>query len=114
VSFVFLSHATDTVEREENQLSLIPFPIDDIFSRKLKNFDVIVLDDFSHRAYSIRFYLERSGIMCPTAAASPCRTAHARGSTAGGYGDSALREVLARRARRQGKLSSPRQRACGG
>jgi hypothetical protein len=41
---------TDTVDVPESQLSLIPFPIDDIFLEELKNFDVIFLDDFSHRA----------------------------------------------------------------
>ena len=51
VSFVFLRTPTDSVDVPESQLSLIPFPIDDIFLEELKNFDVIVFDDFSHRAY---------------------------------------------------------------
>src|SRR5262249_22933049 len=46
VSFVFLRTPTDTVDVPENQLSLIPFPIDDIFLEELKNFDVVVFDDF--------------------------------------------------------------------
>src|SRR5258705_63781 len=59
VSFVFLRTPTDTVDVPDNQLSLIPFPIDDIFLEELKNFDVVVLDDFSHRAYFNPVYLER-------------------------------------------------------
>ena len=59
VSFVFLRTPTDTVDVPESQLSLIPFPIDDIFLEELKNFDVIFFDDFSHRAYFNPSYLER-------------------------------------------------------
>src|SRR5499426_292771 len=59
VSFVFLRTPTDSVDVPENQLSLIPFPIDDIFLEELKNFDVVVFDDFSHRAYFNPVYLDR-------------------------------------------------------
>ena len=59
VSFVFLRTPTDTVDVPESQLSLIPFPIDDIFLEELKNFDVIFFDDFSHRAYFNPVVLER-------------------------------------------------------
>src|SRR5207245_7637223 len=59
VSFVFLRTPTDTVDVPDNQLSLIPFPIDDIFLEELKNFDVVFFDDFSHRAYFNPVSLER-------------------------------------------------------
>src|SRR6266540_1937998 len=59
VSFVFLRTPMDTVDVPESQLSLIPFPIDDIFLEELKNFDVVFFDDFSYRAYFNPVYLER-------------------------------------------------------
>jgi hypothetical protein len=59
VSFVFLRTPTDNVDVPENQLSLIPFPIDDIFLEELKNFDVLVFDDFSHRSYFNPVYLDK-------------------------------------------------------
>lgn len=59
VSFVFLRTPVDSVDVPDNQLSLIPFPIDEIFSEELKNFDVIVFDDFSYRSYFNAIYLEK-------------------------------------------------------
>jgi uncharacterized membrane protein len=59
VSFVFLRTPFDTVDVPENQLSLIPFPIDEIFLEELKNFDLIVLDNFSNRSYFNTLYLEK-------------------------------------------------------
>ena len=58
VSFVFLRTPDDIVDVPENELSLIPFPIDEIFLEELKNFDVLILDDFSHRSYFNALYLE--------------------------------------------------------
>jgi uncharacterized membrane protein len=59
VSFVFLRTPTDNVGVPENQLSLIPFPIDAIFLEELKNFDLLIFDDFSHRPYFNWSYLEK-------------------------------------------------------
>ena len=58
VSFVFLRTPSDVVDVHENELSLIPFPIDEIFVEELKNFDVLILDDFSHRTYFNPVYFE--------------------------------------------------------
>ena len=93
VSFVFLRTPTDTVDVPENQLSLIPFPIDDIFLEELKNFDVIFLDDFSHRAYFNPVYLERVKDFVRDGGGL-AMLGGTRAFDTGGYGDSALREVL--------------------
>ena len=58
VSFVFLRTPNDVVDVRENELSLIPFPIDEIFVEELKNFDVLILDDFSYRTYFNPLYFE--------------------------------------------------------
>jgi len=93
VSFVFLRTPTDTVDVPDTQLSLIPFPIDDIFLEELKNFDVIVLDDFSHRAYFNPLYLERVRDFVRDGGGL-AMFGGARSFDSGGYGESALKEVL--------------------
>ncbi|MSP40274.1 MAG: hypothetical protein EXR70_17435 [Deltaproteobacteria bacterium] len=93
VSFVFLRTPTDTVDVPESQLSLIPFPIDDIFLEELKNFDVIFFDDFSHRAYFNPVYLERVRDFVRDGGGL-AMFGGSRSFDSGGYGDSALREVL--------------------
>ncbi len=58
VSFVILRTPDDVVDVRDNELSLIPFPIDEIFVEELDNFDVLILDDFSHRTYFNPLYFE--------------------------------------------------------
>ena len=93
VSFVFLRTPTDTVDVPENQLSLIPFPIDDIFLEELKNFDLVVFDDFSYRAYFNPVYLERVRDFVRDGGGL-AMFGGARAFDSGGYGDSALHDVL--------------------
>ncbi len=93
VSFVFLRTPTDTVDVPENQLSLIPFPIDDIFLEELKNFDVVVFDNFSHRAYFNPVYLEKVRDFVRNGGGL-AMLGGSRAFDSGGYADSALRDVL--------------------
>jgi len=93
VSFVFLRTPDDVVDVSENELSLIPFPIDEIFLEELKNFDVLVLDDFSHRSYFNALYLEsvRDFVRDGGGIAMLGGT---RAFDGGGYWDSPLSEIL--------------------
>jgi len=93
VSFVFLRTPTDTVDVPENQLSLIPFPIDDIFLEELKNFDVVVFDDFSHRAYFNPVYLDKVRDFVRDGGGL-AMLGGARAFDSGGYADSSLKDVL--------------------
>ena len=93
ISFVFLRTPSDSVDVPESQLSLIPFPIDDIFLEELKNFDVIVFDDFSHRAYFNPVYLERVRDFVRDGGGL-AMFGGARAFDSGGYGESALKDVL--------------------
>jgi uncharacterized membrane protein len=106
VSFVFLRTPTDTVDVPESQLSLIPFPIDDIFLEELKNFDVIFFDDFSHRAYFNPVYLERVREFVRDGGGL-AMFGGSRSFDSGGYGDSALREVLPVELDGKGSYQSP-------
>ena len=93
VSFVFLRTPTDSVDVPDNQLSLIPFPIDDIFLEELKNFDVVVFDDFSHRAYFNPVYLDRVRDFVRDGGAL-AMLGGARSFDSGGYSDSGIKDVL--------------------
>ncbi|HEY7317137.1 MAG TPA: glutamine amidotransferase [Candidatus Binatia bacterium] len=93
VSFVFLRTPTDSVDVPENQLSLIPFPIDDIFLEELKNFDVVVFDDFSHRAYFNPVYLDKVRDFVRDGGGL-AMLGGARAFDSGGYAESALKDVL--------------------
>src|SRR5258706_2020004 len=93
VSFVFLRTPTDVVDVPDSQLSLIPFPIDEIFLEELKNFDVLLLDDFSYRSYFNVMYLERVRDFVRDGGGL-AMLGGARSFDSGGYADSPLREVL--------------------
>ncbi|MBM3222612.1 MAG: hypothetical protein FJZ47_02240 [Candidatus Tectomicrobia bacterium] len=58
ISFVILRTPTDVVNVPENQLSLIPFPTQRLFTQELKNFDLIIFENFSYQLYFPWYYLE--------------------------------------------------------
>jgi uncharacterized membrane protein len=58
ISFVILRTPTDVVNVPESQLSLIPFPTQRLFTQELKNFDLIIFENFSYQLYFPWFYLE--------------------------------------------------------
>ncbi len=93
VSFVFLRTPTDSVDVPDNRLSLIPFPIDEIFLEELKNFDVLVFDDFSHRSYFNVLYLEKVRDFTRDGGGL-AMLGGMRSFDSGGYAESPLREVL--------------------
>jgi uncharacterized membrane protein len=93
VSFVFLRTPTDSVDVPDNQLSLIPFPIDELFLEEIKNFDVIFMDDFSYRSYFNTLYLEKVRDFVRDGGGL-AMLGGARSFDSGGYGESPLREVV--------------------
>ena len=93
VSFVFLRTPTDSVDVPDNQLSLIPFPIDELFLEELKNFDVVFFDDFSYRSYFNTLYLEKVRDFVREGGGL-AMLGGMRSFDSGGYGESPLREVL--------------------
>src|SRR5207244_12736840 len=58
ISFVILRTPTDVVNVPESQLSLIPFPTQRLFTEELKNFDLILFENFSYQLYFPWYYLE--------------------------------------------------------
>ena len=93
VSFVFLRTPTDSVDVPDNQLSLIPFPTDEIFLEELKNFDVVFFDDFSNRSYFNALYLEKVKDFVRNGGGL-AMLGGIRSFDSGGYRESPLTEVL--------------------
>jgi uncharacterized membrane protein len=72
VSFYILRTGTDDSNAGEGELSLIPFPRDEIFERKISTFDVVVAMNFGHNeqgtslqpyAQSITNYVKKGGAL---------------------------------------------------
>lgn len=57
VSFYILRTQQDQPRASENELSLIPFPVDEIFEKQLWSFDLVVFQNFNYRPYRMDRYL---------------------------------------------------------
>jgi uncharacterized membrane protein len=55
VSFFILRGAGDSPHATEDELSLIPFPTEEIFRTQLHSFDLVILQDFAYRPFSSQF-----------------------------------------------------------
>lgn len=68
ISFFILRSPQDNPKANETELSLIPFPVQEIFDRQLKSFDLVIFQNFAFRPYrmdpflpNIRRYVEEGG-----------------------------------------------------
>ena len=57
VAFFILRTHTDDVNATEDDLALIPFPVDELFSEHLPSFDAVVLQDFNAAPYELLQHL---------------------------------------------------------
>lgn len=58
ISFFILRTPSDlTMTASNDELSLIPFPTDEIFRQQLKSFDLVVFHNFTYRPYHMAQYL---------------------------------------------------------
>ncbi|MEZ4300040.1 MAG: glutamine amidotransferase [Polyangiaceae bacterium] len=57
VAFFILRTPDDDVNATQDELALIPFPVDELFSQHLSSFDAVVLQDFNARPYGLEKYL---------------------------------------------------------
>jgi len=57
VAFFILREHDEDVRAPQNELSLIPFPVDELFTEHLPSFDAIVLQDFDAQPYQMRQYM---------------------------------------------------------
>lgn len=57
VAFFILRTPSDDVNAGQDELALIPFPVDELFSEHLSSFDAVVLQDFNAQPYGLSKYL---------------------------------------------------------
>src|SRR5689334_22236357 len=57
VAFFILRTPTDDVNAGQDELALIPFPVDELFSEHLPSFDAVVLQDFNAEPYGLTKHL---------------------------------------------------------
>jgi len=53
VSFFILRDPTDLAFASDNELSLIPFPVNEIFGSELRTFDIVIFQNFNFQPYGI-------------------------------------------------------------
>lgn len=58
VAFFILRTPTDSVGASSSDLSLIPFPVDELFTTHLPSFDAVVLQDFNAATYGLTRHLD--------------------------------------------------------
>jgi uncharacterized membrane protein len=59
ISFFILRTPSDLTLVPNDELSLIPFPTEELFERELKSFDLVILQNFTYRPYGMGPYLMR-------------------------------------------------------
>ena len=58
LSFVILRSPSDILNVQPHEQSLIPFPVDTLFSRELANFDLLIFDNFNYSIFLRPVHLE--------------------------------------------------------
>jgi len=58
LSFVILRTPSDILNVPTQELSLIPFPVETLFSKEIKNFDLLIFDNVSYSLYLSPHHLE--------------------------------------------------------
>lgn len=58
ISFFILRTPGDDPHSTQDELSLIPFPTQEIFQEQLKTFDLVIFQNFNHRPYRMSQYLD--------------------------------------------------------
>ena len=70
ISFFILRTPEDSVATQDNELSLIPFPTEELFDKQLHTFDLVIFQNFTYVGYrmahflpNIRNYVEQGGAL---------------------------------------------------
>ncbi len=58
ISFFILRTPGDDSHSSQDELSLIPFPTNEIFQEQLRTFDLVIFQNFNHRPYRMSQYLD--------------------------------------------------------
>jgi len=93
VAFFILRTPTDNPNAASDELALIPFPVDELFSEHLPSFDAVVLQDFDAQPYNMEKHLPALASYV-RAGGGLVMVGGPNSFVAGGYADTPLAEVL--------------------
>lgn len=93
VAFFILRTPTDNPQAANDELALIPFPVDELFSEHLPSFDAVVLQDFDAQPYGMEKHLPALAKYV-RAGGGLVMVGGPNSFVAGGYADTPLAEVL--------------------
>ena len=93
----FLSYETQTdlAFAPERELSLIPFPVNEIFGEELDSFDVVIFQDFHFKPYGIfGFHLRNIHEYVSEDGGAFLMIGGSNSFNSGNYGSTSLSEIL--------------------
>lgn len=93
VAFFILRTQADNPNARQEDLSLIPFPVDELFTEHLPSFDAVVLQDFDAQPYGLEKHLPALSRYVK-AGGGLIMVGGQNSFVAGGYADTPLAEVL--------------------
>lgn len=93
VAFFILRTQSDTPNARQEDLSLIPFPVDELFTEHLPSFDAVVLQDFDAQPYGLERHLPQLARYV-RAGGGLIMVGGQNSFVAGGYANTPLAEVL--------------------
>lgn len=93
VAFFILRTQSDTPNARQDDLSLIPFPVDELFTEHLPSFDAVVLQDFDAQPYGLERHLPQLARYV-RAGGGLIMVGGQNSFVAGGYANTPLAEVL--------------------
>ena len=93
ITFFILRTPTDDVRARNEDLALIPFPVDDLFNEHLPSFDAVILQDFDAQTYGLEKHLP-SLAQYVRAGGGLIMVGGPNAFVAGGYAHSPLAKVL--------------------
>ncbi|MFO0726084.1 MAG: glutamine amidotransferase [Myxococcota bacterium] len=57
ISFFILRSTTDLQKASQDELALIPFPVNELFTKELSSFDIVIIQNFTYKPYRMANYL---------------------------------------------------------
>ena len=93
VAFFILRTQSDTPNARQEDLSLIPFPVDELFTEHLPSFDAVVLQDFDAQPYGLERHLPQLARYVK-AGGGLIMVGGQNSFVAGGYANTPLADVL--------------------
>lgn len=94
ISFYILREINDAPMADTEELSLIPFPVDELFNTKIRTFDLIIFQNFSWRIYLNYLYIQNIQSFVTDYGGGFLMIGGPRGFSAGGYAGTPIAEIL--------------------